>query len=293
MHRPVQLLWNTIIAWMEDDAGLLGAGLAYYGLMSLAPLLLVVVWVAGLYLGEDAAIAQVAEVVNELFGRDTETAVTSMLRGVREAEGGLATSVLGLIVVVVASTRLFAQLQTALHQCWGITAAPEDVHYRLAHNLLRRAAAFAVVLLLGILLVGTASVQSVLSAQTGVVSSVPYAVDTVANGLLAVFLAGGLTFVFRWLPCARVRLTDVVPGALLTSALLMLGKFAISAYLVTFAVASAYGIAGTTLILVLWMAYSAQIFLFGAEFTKVWLDRTDEGIRPLRGWRRVKRVPVD
>ena len=284
-----QLILRSFFAWLEDDAGLLGAGLAYYGLMSLAPLLLVVVWVAGFSLGEDNAVMQVGAVVTELFGGDTAAAVTGIMLSVREAEGGFATSLLGLGVVVVASTRLFAQLQTAMHQCWGIAPDTADLHHRLVHNLLRRAASFGVVMVMGLLLVATASLQSLPWATQSLTAR---SVDLLANGMLAVLLSVGLAFVFRWLPCARVSATGVLPGALLTAALLMIGKFAIAAYLSRFAVANAYGIAGTTLILVLWMAYSAQIFLFGAEFTKVWLDATD-GIRPLRGWRRVRKVPVD
>jgi len=287
-----QLLRETVHAWMEDDAGLLGAGLAYYGLMSSAPLLLIVTWVAGQAVGEETAMAEISDQIRNLFGEETAMAVLGMADAVRAAEGGFATSMLGVAVMIVASTRLFAQLQMALHQCWGIATATGGLGHRLLQNVARRALSFVLIIAMGLVLIASASVHTVLVAKNHPLINSPNLVEGVTNSGLALCLFVGFILIFRWLPCAKVRAVDIIPGAFLTSALLMLGKVLIAFYLARFAIATAYGIAGTTLVLILWMAYSAQIFLFGAEFTKVWLDHTPGGIRPLRGWQRVRRVNI-
>ena len=288
--RIYQLLRQTVIDWMEDDAGLLGAGLAYYGLLSLAPLLLLVLSFSGVYLGEERAMQEVQSVLLELFGPSTSAGVVEMLTSLRDDESVTVTNTLGATVLIYASTRLFAQLQRALHLCWGISAAPGDMHHRIAQNIVRRVASFGVILLMAIVIIVSVSIQSAIG-RFGLFSAVsPDLVTSLNDAILSLCLAVGLIAVFKWLPCAYVRTVDVWPGALVTAGLMLLGKFAISAYLVRFADASAYGIAGTTLLVILFLAYTAQIFLFGAEFTKVWIDQFGSGMRPRRGWRRVVRV---
>ncbi len=291
-RRIVDLIRNTIFDWMADDAGLLGAGLAYYGLLALAPLLLLVLSVAGFYLGEQAALVQVELALVDIFGATTARAISGMLGSLRTDNSLTFTNVLGAGVLLYASTRLFAQIQTALHMCWGISAAPGDMHHRIAQNVVRRAAIFLIILAMALVLIASVVVQSVL-ARVQFLESFPVdVVHTTNNVVLALSLAFGMVAIFKWLPCAYVRTVDVLPGALVTTGLLLLGKSAIAQYLLNYGDSSAYGIAGTTLIVLLFLAYSAQIFLLGAEFTKVWIDDFGSGMRPRRGWMRVKRIPT-
>jgi membrane protein len=288
--RVVDLLRTTVIDWIEDDAGLLGAGLAYYGLLSLAPLLLLVLSVSGMYLGEATALHQVQVVLVDVFGPITAGAIGEMLTSMQHDESMTVTNTLGIAILVYASTRLFAQLQRALHMCWGISAAPGDFHHRVAQNILRRVAAFGVILVMAIVIIASVSVQSAIG-RFGLFGTVPSEFVTLGNNaVLSICLVFGLIAVFKWLPCAYVKTVDVWPGALVTACLMLAGKFALSSYLVRFAAASAYGIAGTTLLVILFLAYTAQIFLLGAEFTKVWIDQFGQGMRPRRGWRRVVRT---
>ena len=291
-RRIVDLIRNTIVDWIADDAGLLGAGLAYYGLLALAPLLLLVLSVAGLYLGERAALMQVEQVLVDIFGATTATAISNMLGSLRTDTSLTFTNLLGAGVLLYASTRLFAQIQTALHLCWGITAAPHSMHHRIAQNLLRRAAIFVIILWMALVLIASVVVQSVVG-RVELLDAFPLdVVHTTNNVVLALSLALGMVAIFKWLPCATVRTLDVLPGSVVTTGLLLLGKGAIAQYLVHYSASSAYGIAGTTLVVLLFLAYSAQIFLLGAEFTKVWIDDFGSGMTPKRGWMRVRRVPT-
>ncbi len=290
--RLVDLIRRTIVGWVSDDAGLLGAGLAYYGLLALAPLLLLVLSVASVTLGEQTAMVQAQLVLVDVFGSKAATGISEMLLILRNDKSVTFTNLLGAGVLLYASTRLFAQVQMALHICWGIAAAPCDMHHRIAQNLVRRLAIFGIILGMALVLVASVLVQSMLT-YVEVLDTFPVdTVHTANNVVLAVALAAGLVAIFKWLPCAYVRTADVWPGALVTTGLLMLGKGAIAQYLVRFGDSSAYGIAGTTLIILLFLAYSAQIFLLGAEFTKVWIDDFGSGMQPRRGWMRVHRVPT-
>lgn len=290
--RIVDLLRDTVVGWIADDAGLLGAGLAYYGLLALAPLLLLVLSVTSVTLGEQAAEVQVQLALVDIFGPQAAQGISQMLSSVRSDRSITFTNALGAGVLLYASTRLFAQVQMALHICWGIAAAPGDMHHRIAQNIIRRLAIFVIILAMALVLIASVVVQSVL-ARVEFLDTFPVDVVHTANNIvLAVALAAGLVAIFKWLPCAHVRISDIWPGALVTTGLLMLGKGAIAQYLVHFGDSSAYGIAGTTLIVILFLAYSAQIFLLGAKFTQVWIDDFGTGMQPRRGWMRVQRVPT-
>jgi len=287
-----RLLSRTVAAWVEDDAGLLGAGLAFYGLLSLAPFLLIVVAVASLYLGEEAASASVRGLLVETFGPDAQQAIGSLVRAVRQAENGLSSTVLGVGILAAASTRLFAQLQAALHIIWGVKADEGDLVHRVAGNVARRVLSFGLVLLAGILLIVGVTLQGIAAALG---EGQPYGplLHWGSNAVLATLLALTMSAVYKWLPCVRVRWLDVLPGAMVTSALLVAGKFAIGFYLTQFGNTSAYGIAGASIIVMLWMVYSFQIFLLGAEFTRMWLVEVGHGLSPRRGWRLVpRRLPA-
>ena len=138
--RIVDLLRDTVVGWIADDAGLLGAGLAYYGLLALAPLLLLVLSVTSVTLGEQAAEVQVRLALVDIFGAQAAQGISQMLSSVRSDRSITFTNALGAGVLLYASTRLFAQVQMALHICWGIAAAPGDMHHRIAQNILRRLA---------------------------------------------------------------------------------------------------------------------------------------------------------
>jgi len=283
-----RLLSRTVTGWVEDDAGLLGAGLATYGLLSIAPFLLIVVGVASLYLGEEAASAHVRELLVVNFGPQAEQAIASLVRAVRKAENGVSSTVLSLTVLAVAATRLFAQLQAALHIIWGVRADRADLAHRVAGTIARRILSVGLVLFAGILLIVGVTLQGYASSL-GDGKVYGTLLHWMSDAVIATMLALTLSAVYKWLPCVVVRWVDVLPGALFTAGLLIVGKFAIGTYLTYFGNTSAYGIAGASIIVVLWMVYSFQIFLLGAEFTRMWLVEVGHGLEPRRGWRLVPR----
>lgn len=283
MRWVFRLLSRTVAAWVEDDAGLLGAGLATYALLSFAPFLLIVVSVAGLYLGEETASLELRQLLVTTFGPDAQRGIAALVSAVRQAENGVSSTILGVLLLGFAATRLFAQLQAALHILWGVRATDHDLAYRVAGNVARRLLSFGLVVFSGVLLIVAVTMQG-LANQLG--EGQPYAplLHWGSNAGLATLLALTISLIYRWLPCVRVRWVDVLPGSLFTSALLVLGKFAIGYYLTTFGNTSAYGLAGASIILMLWMVYSFQIFLMGAEFTRVWLVEVGQGMSARRGW---------
>jgi len=293
LRRVWRLLSRTVSGWVEDDAGLLGAGLATYGLLSLAPFLLIVLAVASLYLGEETASTWVRWLLVDTFGSEAQQAIAALVRAVRQAENGVSSTVLGVILLAFASTRLFAQLQAALHILWGVKADEGDLLHRIAGNVARRILSFGLVVLAGVLLVVGVTLQG-LASTLGEGHAYGPLLQWGSNGVLATLLTLTMSAVYKWLPCVVVRWVDVLPGALVTSLLLVLGKFGIGYYLTTFGNTSAYGIAGASIIVMLWMVYSFQIFLLGAEFTRMWLVEVGHGLHPRRGWRLVpRRLPPD
>jgi membrane protein len=288
MARAFRLLTRTVAAWIEDDAGLLGAGLATYALLSLAPALLIIVSVAGLYLGEETASSELRQLLLATFGPDAQRGIATLVGAVRKAENGVSSTVLGVLLLAVASTRLFAQLQAALHILWGVRPAQGDLAHRVAGNVARRILSFGLVLFVGVLLIVAVSMQSFATSLSDD-QSYRMLLHWGSNAGLATMLALTISLIYRWLPCVRVRWLDVLPGAMFTSALLVLGKFIIGFYLTTFGNTSAYGIAGASIVLMLWMVYSFQIFLMGAEFTRMWLIEVGHGMSPRRGWQLVQR----
>lgn len=277
------MLARTVGAWIEDDAGLLGAGLATYALLSLAPFLLIVVQTAGLYLGEETASSGLRELLVQTFGPEAQKGIGSLVQATRKADPGWGSTVIGITILGVAATRLFAQLQAALHILWGVRAAQHDLAHRVAGNVARRLMSFGLVVFSGVLLVVAVSLQSVATRLDDGQVWAPL-LHWASNAVLASLLALTISLIYKWLPCVKVRWVDVIPGSLFTSALLVAGKFAIGFYMTEFASTSAYGLAGASILVMLWMVYSFQIFLMGAEFTRVWLHEIGQGMTPRRGW---------
>lgn len=257
-------------AWRDDRCASLGASLAYYTLFSLAPLLLIAVSVAGLVFGEEAARGQVAVQLGGLLGPSAAQAVQGLLASTRWPTGSLLATVTGLAVMLFGATTVLAELQDTLDHIWR---APTRRIDGLWAFLRARILSFGVILGVGFLLMvslladaALAGVQALWAPWLGDWSLL---IDVVSATIGFVLTAALFATLFKWIPRVRIAWSDVVAGALLTAALFTLGRYAIGLYIGHGAVASGYGAAGSVVVLLVWVYYSAQIFLFGAEVTWV------------------------
>ena len=274
------LLRATMSDWYEDRAQRIGAALAYYTIFALAPGLVIVMALAGLMLGSGAE-SQIIEQIRELIGKQGAAAIEATIRSARNETLGATGTALALIPLVFGLWGVFGELQDGLNTIWGVTPKPGR---RIRDILKERFWSFAMVVGIGFVLL----VSLVLSAWLAAVGTyVGSLLPAPATGLEAlnfvisfVVITGSFALIFKLLPDVKIAWRDVWLGAAVTSLFFTVGKFLIGLYLGKSAVASAYGAAGSLVIIVVWVYYSAQILLFGAEFTKVWTKRRGSGFVP-------------
>jgi membrane protein len=268
-------------AWWDDDALRLGASLSYYTLFALAPVLLVATAVAGIVFGAEAVAGEIAGQLDQLVGPDGARAVQGLLEGASHRRSGILASILGSITFVVAATGAFLELQAALNTIWRVTPNPQK---NLRAFVLDRVRSFSLVVAIGFLLMVSLAVTAALAALSAWLASrspdVPLA-WILANVLVSVVVTTALfALLYRVLPDVRLRWRDVTTGAFVTAILFTAGQQVIGLYLGQSSVASSYGAAGSVMILLLWVYYSCQILLFGAEFTRVYAQWEGAVARP-------------
>jgi len=259
--------------WSNDNAPRLGASLSYYTIFSLAPVLLLVIAVAGLFLGPEAAQGKIVEQLSGLLGAEAAQVIETMVEKAGHRGGGILATVIGFVTLIVGATGVMIELQDALNTVWKVVAKPG----RGLKGILRdRLLSFGIVLGFGFLLL----VSLVLSAAVALLDSwigglipgwviVGYVLSYgLSLGLVAVVLAA----IFKILPDVKIAWRDVWVGALVTSVLFHIGKFGISLYIGKASVGSTFGAAGSLAVLLVWIYYSSQIVLFGAEFTRVYAN---------------------
>lgn len=268
----VRLLREAFAAWNADYAPSMGAALSYYTAFSLAPLLLIAISIAGLVFGEDAARGQVTSTLSGLLGPDGAKAVEEMIKSSRESQGGILATVIGVATLLLGATTVFGELQSALDRIWR---APEQKQRSGIISLLRgRLLSFGLVLSLGFLLLVSLLISTMVAALGNWGSQLLPGWELVVQGLNAVigFLVTGVMFaaIYRVLPSVRIPWRDVWTGAWVTAALFTIGKTMIGLYIGKAAPGSVFGSAGSVIAVMVWVYYSAQVFLLGAEFTWVY-----------------------
>jgi membrane protein len=266
-------------AWWDDNAPRLGASLAYYTLFAIAPILLVATAIAGMVFGAEAVRGEIVGQLDHLVGREGARAVQSLLEGASQRQAGILATVLGSITFVVAATGAFLELQGALNTIWRVKPNPGA---NLKAFLMNRLRSFGLVLAIGFLLMVSLAVSAALAALSGSLArrspSVPLVWNAV-NVLVSLVVTTALfALLYRFLPDVHLRWRDVTTGAFVTAVLFTIGQQLIGLYLGQSSVASSYGAAGSVMILLLWVYYSSQIFLLGAEFTRVYAQR--QGAKP-------------
>jgi len=274
------LLKDTYHEFSEDKAPRLGAALAYYTVFSIAPLLVIAMAVAGWVFGEQAAQPQIQQQVTNTFGEDSGKAIQTMVEHANEGNTSIVATVLGVIVLLFAASGVFGQLQDALNTVWKVEAKPGRGIWGILQD---RFLSFTMVLGVCFLLLVSLVVSAALAALGTYTAGLPGGAvfwEIVNNLVSLVVITLLFAMMYKFLPDAKIAWGDVWIGAAVTAVLFTLGKFLIGLYLGTSGVASAYGAVGSLVVLLLWVYYSSQIFLFGAEFTRVYADRYGSRVVP-------------
>ncbi|MBE9008551.1 YihY/virulence factor BrkB family protein [Fortiea sp. LEGE XX443] len=278
-----QLFRETFQEWSEDKASRLAAALAYYTIFSIAPLLIIVIAIAGAVFGEDAARGEIVRQIQGLVGRDGAEFIEIAIRNASQPKTGAIASIISILLLLLGATGLFTELQDALNTIWEVKPKPG----RGMKNMFRqRALSFAMILGIGFLLLVTLVISTVLTAIVGYFSNLLPGVDVlwrIVNFLLS-FAITTLLFglIFKVLPDVKITWNDVLIGAAITSLLFSLGRYLLGQYLGNNTFGSTYGAAGSLVVILAWVYYAAQILFFGAEFTQVYARRYGSGIRPTR-----------
>ncbi|HVK08244.1 MAG TPA: YihY/virulence factor BrkB family protein [Gemmataceae bacterium] len=264
--------------FLDDKCPRLGAAIAFYTALSLSPLLLVVISIAGVVFGEEAARGEIAVHIQDMIGEDGAKAVETMLASHKSARTGTLMTIVGIVTLVIGASGVFGQLQDALDTVWNV---PPREGGGIRGMLRDRALAFSLVAGMAFLLLVSLVAAAVMTGiDDWLQANVPGAGFWLkaANQVLSFLLTAALfAMIFKVLPHANPTWRDVRTGALLTAALFTLGKYLIGLYLGRAAVGSAYGAAGSFVVVLLWIYYSTQILLLGAEFTQVYATRFGSG----------------
>jgi membrane protein len=266
--------------WIDRNAFSHAGSLAFYTLFSLAPTVIIAVTVMGLVLGEDAARGQVVGQLQDIMGEEAAIAVEEAVKQSRLEEAGLWPTILGVGALIVGATTVFAQMQYSLNAIWDVTPKPtrNSIFILIKSRLLSLAVVVAIGFVLLVSLLLGVVVRVALNMMEGLVPWLPVLVGAVEFAMS--FVIVGLLFaaIFKVLPDVMLTWKDVLSGAVITALLFSFGRYGIAAYLAYTAPASAYGAAGSVVLVLLWVYYSSLILLFGAAFTRA---RMQEQQRPI------------
>lgn len=270
-----QLLRQTFEEWNADNAPRLAAALAFYIAFSLAPLLVITIGIVGFVLQEAFVREEVLTLVTRTMGESAGVFVDELIDGIRQPQAGIITTLLGIGALLLGALGAFEQLKSALNTVWNVPQSmqAEGIRGFITNKLL----SFGMVLMIGFLLLVSLILSTILSALESYTLSI-WAGAEVALYWLNIVLSYAIVtllfaMIYRFLPDIRLQWRDVLIGAFITTLLFNLGKYALSLYLSNSGLASAYGAAGSFVLILFWIYYSAQIVLFGAEFTQVYARR--------------------
>lgn len=268
-----EMLKATVLSFIDDEALSRGAAIAFYTATSIAPVLLIVVAIAGLVFGQDAAQNSISSELGGLMGQQTAVVLQATVASAANKSSGLLATIIGIATLIATASGVFGEMQAALNSIWK--AKPRDT--TMSRLIRARVTSLGLVGALGFLLIVSLAVSTALTAFSNYLDTVfptgklilPALNFVVSLALLAVLFAA----IYKVLPDRQLQWRDVITGAAVTSVLFTIGKSLIGWYIGSSAVASSYGAAGGLIVLLLWVYYSAQTFLLGAEFTKVYANR--------------------
>jgi membrane protein len=277
-----ELLKETFKEWQEDKAARLAAALSYYTVFSLAPLVIIVLAIIGLLYRREEASSYLIDEIQKLVGPSGAEVVQSIVENASQPSSSLMASIIGVGTLLLGASGVFGQLQDALNTIWGVVPKPGRSWLGMVTD---RLLSMAMVVGIGFLLLVSLVVSAVLSGVTAYLSEfLPPSAGIVSQLLDFLISMAVITLLFaaiyKVLPDVKIKWRDVWMGAIVTALLFVLGKFLLGFYIGRQSFNSTYGAAGSILVLLLWVYYSAQILLFGAEFTQVYTKKFGSFILP-------------
>ena len=268
-RQVVHVMRCAVTEWLSHRASSKGAALAFYTLFSLAPILVLVIAIAGFFYGNDAAQGQLLDELRGLVGKQGAETIQAILAGARNKESGKLATLIATALLLVGATSAFAELKDSLDEIWDVPP-PKDATWW--DTVRTRLLSFGLILTLGLLLMFTLVVSAALSVLEkylgGAWHSATIVLGWVAWGVSFLVIAVMFGAIYKLLPRVKLSWRDVTIGALGTAIMFTLGKFAIGLYIGNSGAASSFGAAGSLIALLLWVYYSAQIFFLGAEFAR-------------------------
>ena len=284
-----KVLRDTVSSFIDDEALSRGAAIAFYAGTSIAPVLLIVIAIAGLAFGHDAAQNAITMQLSGLMGQQTAEVLQTAVASASKKSSGIVATILGIVTLVATASGVFGEMQSALNAIWKA----KPVGTTVSRLVQARAASLGLVAALGFLLIVSLVVSAALTAFSNYLDAVLPFGKLLLEGLnfliSLVLLSVLFAAIYKILPDRRLEWHDVAVGAVVTAVLFIIGKSLIGWYVGSSAVASSYGAAGALIVFLLWVYYSAQIFLLGAEFTKVYASR--HGSKTGRAYRKPEGSP--
>ncbi len=277
-----QVLKNSFKGFGEDKIPKLSASLAYYTVFSLGPLLIMIIYLCSIFFGREAIEGTIYTQIDGFVGREAADQIQGIIKNVAlEGKGGFA-AIIGIITLLIGATTVFAEIQDSINSIWGLKAKPKLGVMKLLKD---RLLSFGIIGSLGFLLLVSLGVSAIVDALGNSLKNafpdIAVVIFYIINLLLTLAITTGLFgVIFKVLPDAKIKWKDVFGGALATSVLFMIGKLLISLYISKSDIGTAYGAAGSLVILIVWIYYSSIILYFGAEFTKAYAIKYGSEIRP-------------
>ena len=276
-----KLLQEAFKEWQDDKVSLLAAALAYYTVFSITPLLVIAIAIAGAVFGQDTARGEILQQINSLVGEKGAQAIEMALANADQPQLGSIASIISVVILLIGASGVFAQLQQALNTVWEVKAKPNG---GIGEFIRKRLLSFGMVLVIGFLLLVSLVLSAMLSGigklELNILPGLAPVWQVVNFAVSFGFVALLFAFIYYYLPDVKIRWKDVWVGAIITALLFTVGKFLIGLYLGRGSLGSTYGAAGSLIVFLTWVFYSAQILLFGAEFTQVYARKYGRKIRP-------------
>ncbi len=277
-----EVLKNSFTGFSDDKVMKMSSSLAYYTVFALAPLLIIIISLSGIFLGRDAAEGKVYHQLENFVGSNTAIQLQEMIKNASLSGKSDIAIVIGIITLVIGATTVFSEIQDSINTVWGLKPKPKNGMLQFLKN---RILSFSIIIGLGFLLLVSLTLSTLIDGFSDSLRShfpdvtlvVFYIINLIITLLITSVIFGAI---FKVLPDAKIKWKDVAAGAITTAVLFMLGKFAISLYIRKSQVGSTYGAAGSLVILLLWVYYSAIILYFGAEFTKAFAVKYGSKIHP-------------
>lgn len=272
------------------------ASLAYYTILSLVPLLVIVLNVTGFLFGKDAITGELYAEINQMVGNNAAVQIQEAIQNIHLTQDSFFATAIGVVVLIFGATGIFGEMQDSLNKVWGLRTKSLKVWWRL---IISRLVSFSIILSIGFVMIVSLILNALVKALSKHISNIFGGIgDTILAGLdnIIFIIISTLIFgiIFKVLPDALIRWKDVFMGALITALLFTLGKYLIGIYLGSSNLSNVYGAAGSTMILMIWIYYSSAILYIGAVFTKVYSNRFGAKIRPSEHsvWVKTEEIPV-